>query len=159
MLTQIPERPSGHGTSRLRFAIVASSYNAQWVDPMVEAAVAELSLLEPGSETEIYRAPGSFEIPYLTAQVVRVRRPDAILCLGVILDGDTGHASLVAASVSNELCRISVDSGIPVQHGVLLLKDPSQAEARCLGSEFNRGTEAARAAVLALRETAYLSTV
>jgi 6,7-dimethyl-8-ribityllumazine synthase len=159
MLTPIPERPSAQGTSGLRFAIVASRYNAEWVEPMVEAAVRELSVLEPGSHTEIHRAPGSFEIPFIAAQVLRSRRPDAILCLGVILEGETGHASLVAASVSNELCRLSVDSGIPVQHGVLLLKDAAQAEVRCLGGQYNRGTEAARAAVLALRETASLATV
>lgn len=138
------------------YALVASRYNADLVEPMVEAALSELSRLEPSSRAEVFRAPGSFEIPYLAARIARDLKPDAILCLGVILRGETGHADLIASSVSDELCRLSVTAGLPVIHGVLLLNDPAQGEARCLPGSSNRGTEAARAAVLLLREAATL---
>jgi 6,7-dimethyl-8-ribityllumazine synthase len=69
----------------------------------------------------------------------------------VIFKGETGHADLIAASVSDTLCRMSVETLTPVIHGVLLLDNKEQARARCLEEEINRGTEAARAAIEVLR--------
>jgi 6,7-dimethyl-8-ribityllumazine synthase len=158
MLQDLTHSPAPSPDDARHYAVVASRYNAALVEPMVEAALAELSRLEPASRTEVFRAPGSFEIPFLASRIARDLKPDAILCLGVILRGETGHADLIASSVSDELCRLSVEAGLPVIHGVLLLKDQAQAEARCLPGNSNRGTEAARAAVLLLRETTTLPT-
>ena len=118
---------------------------------MVENALAEISLIESRSKTEVVYAPGSFEIPYLARQVIEKNKPDAVICLGVIFRGETGHADLIAASVSDSLCRMSVETGTAIIHGVLLLDNESQARQRCLGTEFNRGTEVARAAIEVLR--------
>ena len=130
---------------------MASKYNKEFVDPMVENALAEISLIESRSKTEVVYAPGSFEIPYLARQVIEKNKPDAVICLGVIFRGETGHADLIAASVSDSLCRMSVETGTAIIHGVLLLDNESQARQRCLGTEFNRGTEVARAAIEVLR--------
>ena len=125
---------------------------------MVEKTLAEISLMETHSKTEVVYAPGSFEIPYLARQVIEKNKPDAVICLGVILRGETGHADLIAASVSDSLCRMSVETGTAIIHGVLLLDNESQARERCLGAEFNRGTEAARAAIEVLSASKAITT-
>ena len=152
MLKHLPTRPrlSTQGISLI--AIVASSYNEELVEPMIEKAVKEIQLIEPAAKTEVVRAPGSFEIPFLTSQIIQRRKPDAVICLGVILRGETAHADLIAASVSDNLCRLSVEAHTPVIHGVLLLNDEEQARERCLGEESNRGIEAARTAIEIIRE-------
>ena len=118
---------------------------------MVNKAVEEISLIEPGSTVQLVHAPGSFEIPYLAGRVIAQTKPDAVICIGVILQGETGHADLIAAAVTDSLCKMSVETGVPVIHAVLLLKNEEQARERCLGNQTNRGTEAARAAIQALK--------
>jgi 6,7-dimethyl-8-ribityllumazine synthase len=90
--------------------------------------------------------------------VIEKNRADAVICLGVIFRGETGHADLIAASVSNSLWNMSVETGTAIIHGVLLLDNESQARERCLGTEFNRGTEAARAAIEVLRASTAITT-
>lgn len=158
MLTPIPTRPRLSTAANNRIVVVASRYNWEFVEPMVKKAVEELAVVEPGTKVDIVHAPGSFEIPFLAANAVSKVKPDAVICLGVIFKGETGHADLIAASVSDALCRLSVEKLIPVIHGVLLLNDQQQARERCLGDEINRGTEAARATVEILRSSRALST-
>lgn len=141
-----------------RFAIVASRYNGEFVEPMLARAQEEISLIEPHSTIQVVHAPGSFEIPYLAGQLLKKNKPDAIICLGVIFRGETAHADLIAASVSDVLCRMSVEASIPIVHGVLLLQNESQAKERCLGGESNRGSETARAAIEALRASVSIPT-
>ena len=152
MLRPLPERPAQSDGSH-RIVVVASRYNDEFVGPMTRAFLAELATIEPGSSAEVIHAPGSFEIPHLAACAVENLRPDAVVCLGVILKGETGHADLVASSVSDSLCRLSVEKLVPVIHGVLLLGDREQASARCLGDGMNRGTECARAVIDILRSS------
>ena len=71
----------------------------------------------------------------------------AILCFGVIFQGETSHARHIGDAVSHALAGIQVDYGIPVIHGVFVFENEEQARVRCLGKKHNRGTEAARTAV------------
>jgi len=151
MLSPLSPRPDGSLKASRRYVVVASRYNPGFVDPMVNKAVEEISLIEPRSTVQLVHAPGSFEIPYLASRVIAQAKPDAVICIGVILQGETAHADLIAASVSDTLCHLSVDSATPMINAVLLLRDPSQASERCLGDAKNRGIEAARAAIEVLR--------
>ncbi len=157
MLKPLPSRPDSSGAAH-RYVIVASRYNGEFVQPMVEKATTEIAAVEPNSKVEVVPAPGSFEIPYLARLAIERTKPDAVLCLGVIFEGKTGHADLIAASISDSLCRMAVDTLTPVIHGVLLLQDEAQASDRCLGDKINRGTECARAAIEALRAAHAITT-
>ena len=85
--------------------------------------------------------------PIAVQAIARNQRPDAILAFGLIFDGETLHASLIATAVTQALSNISLNASVPVLHEVLVVKNEDQAKARCLSPEINRGTEAARAAV------------
>ena len=131
-----------------KFAIVASRYNAQYVNAMLRAAQAELKRAGAAS-VEIVRVPGAYEIPVVAARLARTRETtiSAIICLGVILRGQTVHAEHIGRAVSDALMEIQVRHEVPVIHEVLLLENREQARDRCLGAKHNRGTEAAQTAV------------
>jgi 6,7-dimethyl-8-ribityllumazine synthase len=136
------ERTGGH------FAIVASKYNARYVDSMLQAA--ERCLTAAGAESiRIVRVPGAFEIPVVVSRLARRQAPPlaAIICLGVILRGETTHAQRIAEAVTQSLAQMQLETGIPVIHEVLLLENEAQAKVRCLSREHNRGTEAAQTAI------------
>ncbi len=127
--------------------IVASSYNAQLVDGLVNAAREELAAIAPQSTVDVVRVPGSFEIPLGVQTVGEQGKADAILAFGLLWEGETMHAELIATAVTRSLLDLSLKLRIPVLHEVLTVSTEEQARARCLGSTINRGTEAARAAV------------
>jgi 6,7-dimethyl-8-ribityllumazine synthase len=137
------------------FAIVASRYNARYVDAMVRAAQAEL--LRAGAKVQIVRVPGAYEIPVVAKRLARASRLEpraplsAIICLGVILRGETVHAAHIGEAVSRALMQIQLAHEIPVVHEVLLLENEGQARVRCLGKKHNRGTEAAQTALAMVR--------
>jgi 6,7-dimethyl-8-ribityllumazine synthase len=142
----IPSRPpttdiSGH------ISIVASRYNDQFVAGLLDAACDEIQLIAPKITITAIRVPGAFEVPVAVQAVIKHEQPEAVIALGCIIRGATQHADLVAASVTDALQKLAITHGVPVIHEVLLVENEQQAEERCLGSEINRGTEAARVAV------------
>lgn len=131
-----------------RFAIVASQYNDRYVGGMLRAAVAELRQAGAG-EVRVVRVPGAFEIPVAAGALARRQCPtwDAVICLGVILQGQTSHAEHVGEAVTLALSQLAVGTGVPMIHEVLVFTQEEQARVRCLSKEFNRGTEAAQTAL------------
>jgi 6,7-dimethyl-8-ribityllumazine synthase len=130
-----------------RFAIVASKYNARYVDAMIRAAEAELHLNQ-AAEVRVLRVPGAFEIPVVAAELAGSTPPwDAVICLGVVLRGATTHAQHIGEAVSAALMNLQVKHRVPMIHEVLLLENRRQAEERCLDPRHNRGHEAAQTAL------------
>ena len=145
MLTETKPTEGQDGRNH-HFAIVASKYNARFVDSMVEAAAQTLERLKAAS-VEIVRVPGAFEIPVVAAALAAGKGKSAIVCLGIILRGETTHAQHIGEAVSQALAQIQVQHRVPIVHEVLLLENEAQAEARCLNPKHNRGIEAALTAL------------
>jgi len=154
MLT--PARKSRIRASRGSFAIIASRYNTRYVDAMVKAARQQLK--KAGAKTvRVLRVPGAFEIPAVAARLAQSTPAwSAIICLGVILRGQTSHAQQIADAVSLSLAQLQIQRAIPVIHEVLLLENEAQAIVRCLDKEHNRGAEAAQTALEMARVMASL---
>ena len=132
---------------RRTFAIVASQYHPELVGALVEHTKRELQAISAGFVVTTYEVPGAFEIPLAVSEVAARGGFDAIIALGVIIEGQTSHASLIAQTITASLQQIALNTRIPVIHEVLSVKNEEQARERCLGEEINRGTEAARVAV------------
>jgi 6,7-dimethyl-8-ribityllumazine synthase len=131
-----------------RFAIIASRYNTRFVDGMLRAARQALREAK-ATEVLVLRVPGAFEIPVVAAKLASGNsgRFAALICLGVIIRGETTHAQFIGESVTAALTQIQLQHLVPVVHEVLLLENEQQAVARCLSPTHNRGAEAAHTAL------------
>ena len=147
MSNAITPRPRVLGTVKRHFNIVASEFNPSYVQGLVDHLTAELRALAPAATLTLYQVPGAFEIPVVVRELASQKRGDAIVAVGVILQGETNHAENLSRSVTDALQRIAVEHAVPVINVVLSFDNEDQARARCLENRINRGTEAARAAV------------
>ncbi len=141
----VPPRPRVINVRR-GFVLVASQFNAKYVQGLVTHCTDELRAISPASNVNLLLVPGAFEIPFVVREVALKKEADAIIALGVILEGETAHAQHLGEVVTQALQQISLEHGVPVIHAVLSLKNEEQARKRCLENDINRGTEAARAA-------------
>jgi 6,7-dimethyl-8-ribityllumazine synthase len=139
--------PPSEDQSKRTFCIVASRFNSQYVQGLVDHATEELRALAPDATISLHRVPGAFEIPVVVREVASRETTDAVIACGVILQGETNHAQNLSRSVTDALQCIAVEHGVPVINVVLNFDNEAQARARCLENKINRGTEAARAAV------------
>ena len=146
MSRSVPRRPQIVKAKRT-FHIVASEFNARYVQGLVDHATAELRALAPNATISLQRVPGAFEIPVVVREIARQNKVHAIIACGVILKGKTDHAQNLSRSVTDALQRIAVDQSVPVINAVLSFENETQARERCLENKINRGTEAARAAI------------
>ncbi|MEO5721728.1 MAG: 6,7-dimethyl-8-ribityllumazine synthase [Chthoniobacterales bacterium] len=146
MSTIVPPRPRLVTTKR-NYTLVASKFNATYVQGLVNHATEELRTLVPGAVLTLHQVPGAFEIPIVVKEIAQQRKADAIIAIGVIIKGDTNHAEHLSHSVTNALQQIAIEFGVPVINAVLGMENEEQARERCLEKKINRGIEAARAAV------------
>lgn len=132
----------------LRIAVVASRFNPEVVDRLVEGALAALTGCgaDP-ARVSLVRVPGAFDLPPVVRTLASTPGCDAIVALGAVIRGDTAHFDIIAAECAAGLARAASDSGVPVAFGVLTTDTVEQALDRAGGSEGNKGADAARAAV------------
>jgi 6,7-dimethyl-8-ribityllumazine synthase len=141
MLTKNKNRTKIFGKG-LRIAIVAACYNENLMNVLLANTLKRLS--ETGvRNVTLVRVPGSYEIPVVAAKLARSGKYQAIIALGVILQGKTSHAKHIAQASCLHLQKIAVDTGVPVVHQILTPRNLADAKAR-VGI---RGKEAAETAV------------
>jgi len=132
-------------------AIVASQYNDEFVQGLVQNYEEELRQIMPGAQVYRHSVPGSFEIPLVVQELAQGGNFDAIVAFGVIIQGETKHAELIGGAITQALMDCALQYRLPVLHEVLLVKNEEQARLRCLEKDINRGIEAARATVSILQ--------
>ena len=145
MSTELPRKPRRFD-SNSTICIVRSKYNQKYTQSLLDNCIEELRELLPNSQIHLVETPGGFEVPVTVEHVFETLKPNLVIAFGVIIRGGTPHADLIASSITDSLQEIAVRRIKPVIHEVLLVNDEDQAYARCIGSELNRGREAARAA-------------
>jgi 6,7-dimethyl-8-ribityllumazine synthase len=132
----------------LRIGIVASRFNDEIVAGMLEGALTCLTRHGAGDDdVSLFRVPGAFEIPQLTAKLIAEGRFDALVTLGCLLKGDTPHFEFISAQVTSELSRVAVEARFPVAFGVITCNTYEQAVERSSPGTGNKGWEAALAAI------------
>jgi 6,7-dimethyl-8-ribityllumazine synthase len=96
-------------------------------------------------------APGAFELPLVAKVYAESGAIDAVICLGAVIRGDTGHYDFVAGQCAAGLQRVQLDTGTPVVFGVLTTDTVDQALVRSEDDEANKGREAAVTALEMIR--------
>ncbi len=153
---------SGHGApaddpvdcSGLRVGVVAAQWHTEVMDGLLDGARRALTAYAVTEVTEV-RAPGTFELPVLAAELARTH--DAVVALGVVIRGGTPHFEYVCNAATDGLTRVALDTATPVGFGVLTCDTDAQAldRAGLEGSSEDKGYEATAAALrtaLALRD-------
>ncbi|GAA1170670.1 6,7-dimethyl-8-ribityllumazine synthase [Nesterenkonia xinjiangensis] len=140
----------------LRVAVVASRWHTQVMDGLIAGSRRFLTQIGVEDIT-LVRAPGSFELPVLSAAAASEH--DAVVALGVVIRGGTPHFDYVCQAATDGLLRVALDTGVPVGFGLLTCDDEQQALERAglEGSQEDKGFEAAHAAVSAAVEAARLA--
>jgi 6,7-dimethyl-8-ribityllumazine synthase len=132
----------------LRFGIVVSRFNSFITERLLEGALDALRRNGAKEEAiEIYRTPGSFEIPAVVKRLVERDSCDAIICLGAVIRGATPHFTYISAEVSKGIAQLSLESTIPIAFGVITADTIEQAIERAGTKAGNKGWDAALSAI------------
>jgi 6,7-dimethyl-8-ribityllumazine synthase len=144
-MTSYEGRLRGDG---MRVAIACSRFNDLITDRLLAGARDGLTRLgvDEASITVAW-APGAFELPLVALQLARSGEFDAIIALGAVIRGATGHYEHVAGQCAAGIQRAQLDTGVPVVFGVLTTETIEQAIERAGTKAGNKGFEAAQTAV------------
>ncbi|HWE69377.1 MAG TPA: 6,7-dimethyl-8-ribityllumazine synthase [Acidimicrobiales bacterium] len=140
---------SGYGP---RVAFACAEFNGGISDRLLTGALDALKNAgcDLGAVTVAW-APGAFELPLVAKVYAESGAIDAVICLGAVIRGDTGHYDFVAGQCAAGLQRVQLDTGTPVVFGVLTTDTVDQALVRSEDDEANKGREAAVTALEMIR--------
>ncbi len=134
--------------ANFRFAIIVSRWNDFLTSKLVEGALDALERLGADEDAvEIYKVPGSFELPLTALKVAESKKFDAVICIGVVIRGETPHFDYVAGEAAKGVSGAAMKTGIPVLFGVVTTDTLEQAINRTGVKAGNKGFEAAMSAV------------
>lgn len=138
--------PEGRGR---RVAIVCARFNGAVTTRLLASALDALDEcgVEPADVTVAW-APGAFELPLVAKALSTSERPvDAVVALGAVIRGETGHYDFVAGQCARGLQDVALSTGVPVVFGVLTTETLDQALERSGDDASNKGREAALTAL------------
>lgn len=131
-----------------RFAIVVSRYNETVTRRLLDGALVTLqSAGVPDSAIDLAWVPGAWEIPVVAQRIARHQSPDAIICLGAVIRGETSHDEHINRQVSHSLGQLALQLDLPILFGILTCHSLEQALQRAGGNVGNKGSECAQAAL------------
>ncbi len=132
----------------LKIGLVASRFNEFVTKELISGAVD--CLVRHGSnesDITVVRIPGANESPMAAQIMARSGKFDAVIALGVVIQGATPHAGLINGQVSKSLAKVALDTGVPVINGVVPAESLEQAIERAGTKAGNKGWAAAQAAI------------
>ncbi|MCP3968352.1 MAG: 6,7-dimethyl-8-ribityllumazine synthase [Lentisphaerae bacterium] len=132
----------------LKIGIVCSRFNEFFVSKLLDGAID--AVVRHGGDAknvEVAWVPGAYELPFAAKKLVDLGRFDAVVALGVVIQGATPHAGYINAEVSKALALLGLESGIPVGYGLITADNIEQAIERSGTKAGNKGADAALAAI------------
>ena len=130
--------------SAMRFGIVVSEWNQHITGSLLNGALNTLK--KHGAKDEnilVKTVPGSFELTYGSAQLIKSGKVDAVIALGCVIRGDTPHFDYVCMGATQGITYLNAASDIPVIYGLITTNNMQQAEERAGGKLGNKGDECA----------------
>jgi 6,7-dimethyl-8-ribityllumazine synthase len=132
----------------MRVAIVASRWNDFVVSRLIGGATDALERLGAASDAiTVIRVPGSFELPMAAKRAAQSDEYDAVICLGVVIRGETSHNEYIVAEVFKGIAQVSLETNLPITLGVVTADNLEQAIDRAGAKSGNKGFDAAMTAV------------
>ena len=139
----------------LKFGIVCARFNDFFVSKLLEGAV-DAIVRHGGSAADVSVAyvPGSYEIPFAVKKLLLTGKFDAVIALGVVIQGATPHAGYINNEVAKGLAQLGLEFGVPVTYGLVTADNLDQAVERSGCKAGNKGVDAALAAIEMVNLTA-----
>ena len=130
--------------SSLKIGIVVSEWNEEVTAALLEGAKQTLEKYGVSKDNiPVLVVPGSFELPYGARFLADNHTPDAVICLGCVIQGDTRHFDYICQGVTHGITELNLDYNLPFIFGVLTTDTLQQALDRAGGKHGNKGDEAA----------------
>lgn len=134
--------------SNMKFGIVVSEWNYNITGALLQGALATLK--KHGAREENIRVetvPGSFELTFGSAQLIKHTNVDAVIALGCVVRGDTPHFDYVCMGATEGITKLNAEDDVPVIYGLITTNNMQQAEDRAGGRLGNKGDECAITAI------------
>jgi 6,7-dimethyl-8-ribityllumazine synthase len=133
---------------KMRFGIVVADWNSEITGPLLEGAIS--TLMKHGASVDeivVKHVPGSFELTLGAQFIAEYDDPDAVICLGCVIQGETPHFTFICQGVTQGITQLNMEYNIPFIFGVLTTNTLQEAIDRAGGIHGNKGDEAAITAI------------
>lgn len=144
----VNQLPGADVLARQRYAIVVADWNSEITYAMAQGAVD--TFLKHGVQADnidIIHVPGTVELTYGAARIMKEERVDAVIVIGCVIQGETPHFDYVCQSVTQGVATLNAQGKVPVIFSVLTVLNQQQALDRCGGKLGNKGVEGAYTAI------------
>ena len=132
----------------INFAIVVSRFNDFFSKKLLDGALD--ALRRHGAEDKkitVVWVPGSFEVPLVAKKLAETKKYNAVIALGVLIQGATPHFDFIAAETAKGIALASFETDCPISFGVVTAESIEQAVERCGSKSGNKGFFAAMTAI------------
>ncbi len=131
-------------SAKTKIGIVLSRFNNFYSERLLEGALDAIKRAGGKEDNvEVYKVPGSFEIPMTLKKIVEQKKYDGIITLGVIIRGETPHFDYIASETTKGIAQVALQSDIPITYGIITADTIDQATDRAGTKMGNKGFDAA----------------
>lgn len=140
--------PGADVLGRQRYAIIVADWNSEITYSMAQGAIETfVKHGVPEENIDVVHVPGTVELTYGAARIIKEERVDAVIVIGCVIQGETPHFDYVCQSVTQGVAMLNAQGKVPVIFSVLTVLNQQQALDRCGGKLGNKGIEGAYTAI------------